>query len=58
MKLATHLHLVLWISMVELYLHSPMCIHGILLNYVIEYRDNFTSLCIYNSKSEIFSVLH
>jgi hypothetical protein len=31
--------------MVELYLHSPICLHGIELNYIIRYRDfTFTSL--------------
>jgi hypothetical protein len=27
---------------VELYLHSPICLHGIVLNYMIKYRDHFT----------------
>jgi hypothetical protein len=27
--------------MVELYLHSPICLHGIMRNYIIKYRDNF-----------------
>jgi cytochrome b561 len=35
-KLTTHLHLVLMSIMVELYLH------GIVLNYIIKYKDNFT----------------
>jgi hypothetical protein len=30
--LTTHLHLVLRSRMVELYLHSPTCFHGIVLN--------------------------
>jgi hypothetical protein len=42
MKLTTHLHLALWSRRVDLYLHSPICIHGIVLNYVINYKDNFT----------------
>jgi hypothetical protein len=29
MKLATHLLLILRISIVELYVHSPMCLHDI-----------------------------
>jgi hypothetical protein len=33
-KVATHLHLVLRSRMVELYLHSPICLHGIVLNYL------------------------
>jgi hypothetical protein len=30
--------------MVELYLHSPISHHGIVLNYKIMYRHNFTFL--------------
>jgi hypothetical protein len=30
--------------MVELYLHSPTHLHGIKLNELIKYRDNFTYL--------------
>jgi hypothetical protein len=30
------------VKMVELYLHSPICVHDIVLNYIIKYRDNFT----------------
>jgi hypothetical protein len=33
--------------MVELYLHSPMCLHGIVLSYIIKYRDNFTFFASY-----------
>jgi hypothetical protein len=33
MKLITHLHLVPRLRMVELYFHSPICLHGIVLNY-------------------------
>jgi hypothetical protein len=29
--------------MMELYLHSPMCVHGLVLNYLIKYWGNFTS---------------
>jgi hypothetical protein len=32
MKLTTHLHLVPRSRMVELYLHSPICLHGVVLN--------------------------
>jgi hypothetical protein len=28
--------------MVELYLHSRICVLGVVLNYVIKHRDNFT----------------
>jgi hypothetical protein len=28
--------------MVELYLHSPYALHGIVLNYIIKYKDIFT----------------
>jgi hypothetical protein len=31
-KLTTHLHLVPKSRMVELYLHSPICLHGIVVN--------------------------
>jgi hypothetical protein len=31
-KLTTHLHLVLRSRMIELYDHSPICLHGIVLN--------------------------
>jgi hypothetical protein len=34
MKLTTHLHLVPRIRMVELYLHSPIYLHGVVLNYL------------------------
>jgi hypothetical protein len=39
MELTTLLHLVPRSRMVELYLHCPMCLHGIL--HVIKYRDKF-----------------
>jgi hypothetical protein len=29
--------------MMELYLHSPICLCGIVLNYIMKFRDNFTS---------------
>jgi hypothetical protein len=38
-KLSTHLHLVLRSRMVEPYLHSPICLHGIGIS---KYRDNFS----------------
>jgi hypothetical protein len=41
MKLTTHLHLVPRSRMVELYLHSKICLHGVVPNYIIKYRDNF-----------------
>jgi hypothetical protein len=28
--------------MMELYFHSPICLHDIVLNYIFKYRDNFT----------------
>jgi hypothetical protein len=31
-KLTTHSHIVQRLRMVELYLHSPICIHGVVLN--------------------------
>jgi hypothetical protein len=31
-KLTTHLHLVPRLRIEELYLHSPICLHGIVLN--------------------------
>jgi hypothetical protein len=37
-KLTTHIHLVPRSRMVELYLNSPICLHGIVLNYIIKYR--------------------
>jgi hypothetical protein len=37
-EMTTHLHLVLRLRMVELYLHSPIHLHGMVLNP----RDNFT----------------
>jgi hypothetical protein len=40
-KLTTHLHLVPRSRMVELYLHSPICLHGIVRKYILKYRDNF-----------------
>jgi hypothetical protein len=30
------------LKFLELYLHSPTCPHGIVLNYIIKYKDNFT----------------
>jgi hypothetical protein len=41
-KLTTNLHLVLRSRMVEVNLHSLICLHGIVLNYIIKNRDNFT----------------
>jgi hypothetical protein len=32
MKLTTHFCLVLWLRMVKLYLHSPTCIYGVMIN--------------------------
>jgi hypothetical protein len=40
MKLTTHFRVLK--RMVELYLHSPICPHGLVLNYIIECKDNFT----------------
>jgi hypothetical protein len=42
MELTTHLHLVQRSRMEELYLHSRMYLHGIMLNNIIKYRDNFS----------------
>jgi hypothetical protein len=46
MKLIAHLHIVLRLRILELYLHSPVCFHGIVVNCIIKYRDNLTLLCI------------
>jgi hypothetical protein len=43
-KLTTHLQLVPGLRMSDLYIHSPTCHHGIGLNYVIKYTDNFNFL--------------
>jgi hypothetical protein len=43
-KLTTPIDLVPWLIMVELYLHSAICLHDIVPNYVVEYRNNFTLL--------------
>jgi hypothetical protein len=40
-KLTTDLHLVPRPRVVELYLHSPICLHGIVLN-LIKHKNNFT----------------
>jgi hypothetical protein len=42
LKLTTHLQIVLRWRMVELYLHLPTCLHGILFNYIIKYKDKLT----------------
>jgi hypothetical protein len=37
--------------MVELYFYSPICLHGVVVNYISKYRDNFTFvLSPYSSK--------
>jgi hypothetical protein len=41
-KLTTHPHLVAKPRMVELYLHFPIYLHGVMINYPIKHRDNFT----------------
>jgi hypothetical protein len=41
-KLTTHLHLAPRLTMVELYLHSTIYLHGIILNHTTYHRDNFT----------------
>jgi hypothetical protein len=38
MMLTTHCHLVPRSRTVKLYLHSSICLHGVLLNYSIEYN--------------------
>jgi hypothetical protein len=35
--------------MVELYLYSPICLHGIVLNCTIKYRENFTKPTLLSS---------
>jgi hypothetical protein len=42
-----HLHLVLRSRMVEPYLYSPVCLHGVVVNYTVKYTDNFTFYLIY-----------
>jgi hypothetical protein len=39
--MTTNLSLVPMLRTVELFLHSPICLHGTVLKYII-YRDNFT----------------
>jgi hypothetical protein len=46
---ANHFCLVSRPSMVELYLCFPTRLRGILLNSVIEYRDNFTFVFLYHT---------
>jgi hypothetical protein len=41
-KLITHFNLVPTSRVVELYLHSPICLHSIVPNYLIKCRDKFT----------------
>jgi hypothetical protein len=41
-KLTIHLHLIPRSKIVELYLHSPKYLYGIVLNYVIKYSEIFT----------------
>jgi hypothetical protein len=40
LKLITH-HLVPRSKLVELYLHPSICLHGVVLYYVIKHRENF-----------------
>jgi hypothetical protein len=42
MKLTTNVYLMSRLRMMEPYLHSPICLHRLVLNYIIKYRDNFT----------------
>jgi hypothetical protein len=44
-KLTTHLCLMLRLRMVELYLHSPIYLPSVVLNYVINCRENVNFLC-------------
>jgi hypothetical protein len=44
-KQTTHLHLVPRLRMVELYLHSPIRIHGTVLNYIIKFRGYLYLKC-------------
>jgi hypothetical protein len=46
LNLTTHFHLVPRQRMVEPYLHSPMYFHGIMHNYIINYRDKFTVIYV------------
>jgi hypothetical protein len=44
---STRLHLLPVLRMAELYCYSPACLHTIMLNYVIKYRDNFSFILFY-----------
>jgi hypothetical protein len=41
-KLTSHLHLASKARKVDLYLHSPVRLHGIVFNYITKFRDKFT----------------
>jgi hypothetical protein len=43
--------------MVELYLHSPILLHGMVLNYIIKYWDNFTFTLTHSSIGNSVSAL-
>jgi hypothetical protein len=50
MELTTHPHLVLKLRIVELYLHSLTCLHGIVLNYL----STLVALPFYTAYDTIF----
>jgi hypothetical protein len=60
-KLTTHLHLVLRLRMVELYLHILICLYGIVLNYTIMYKDNFAftgfTVCVSSFKVDTLPLI-
>jgi hypothetical protein len=45
-KLTTQLHIVPWSRLVELYLHSPIYLHVIVLNYLKFYLTCIKCMCI------------
>jgi hypothetical protein len=53
-NLTTHSHLALSSRKMELYLHSHICLHGVVLNYIIKYKDKFT----YSYNTQNLEVTH
>jgi hypothetical protein len=54
-KLTTHLYPVPRSRMVDLCHHSPLRLHGIVLNYVIKYRKNLTFIFYLQENSRLVS---
>jgi hypothetical protein len=59
-QLTTHLHLVLKSRLVELYLHSPICLHVVVLNQAQWnlYLFTYTWLLVYSYLTEDIMILH